>query len=137
MPAGQTGGTGGVMSHWLIFFLQAGGELFQTDGRPAFVADAGVAAIEMMQRLLTYTDPGALQAKSILDASVGFMRGTAAMMMNWAVMYRSLDDARLSKAAGRLATGILPAGPSGTASIDSGDGWTIDAPTGWPGNRWP
>ena len=35
------------MSHWLIFLLQAGGELFGIDGRPAFVNDAGVAAIEM------------------------------------------------------------------------------------------
>jgi multiple sugar transport system substrate-binding protein len=129
MPAGQTGGSGGLMSHWLIFLLQAGGELYGIDGRPAFVNDAGVAAIEMLQRLLPYSNPQALQQKSILDASAVFMRGQAGMMMNWAVMHRSLTDAQLAPSASHVVTGILPAGPAGTASIDTGDGWTIDART--------
>jgi multiple sugar transport system substrate-binding protein len=129
MPAGQTGGSGGLMSHWLIFLLQAGGELYGIDGRPAFVNDAGVAAIEMLQRLLPYSNPQALQQKSILDASAVFMRGQAGMMMNWAVMHRSLTDPRLAPSASHVVTGILPAGPAGTASIDTGDGWTIDART--------
>ncbi len=129
MPAGQTGGSGGLMSHWLIFLLQAGGELFGIDGRPAFVNDAGVAAIEMLKRLLPWSDPLTLQYKSILDASAVFMRGKAAMMMNWAVMHRSLSDPQLSASADHVVTGILPAGPAGTASIDTGDGWTIDSRT--------
>ena len=129
MPAGQTGGSGGLMSHWLIFLLQAGGELYGIDGRPAFVNDAGVAAIEMLQRLLPYSNPQALQQKSILDASAVFMRGQAGMMMNWAVMHRSLTDPQLAPSASHVVTGILPAGPAGTASIDTGDGWTIDART--------
>ena len=58
MPAAQTGGSGGLMSHWLVFFLQAGGELFGPNGRPMFVTDAGVAAIDMLKQLLAYSDPG-------------------------------------------------------------------------------
>jgi ABC-type glycerol-3-phosphate transport system substrate-binding protein len=132
MPAGQTGGSGGLMSHWLIFLLQAGGELFGPDGSPAFVSDAGVAAIDMLKQLLPYSDPRTLQHKSIIDASAVFMRGEAAMMMNWAVMHRSLSDPKLSRAADHVITGTLPAGPAGTASIDTGDGWTIDSRTWIP-----
>jgi multiple sugar transport system substrate-binding protein len=134
MPAAQTGGSGGLMSHWLVFFLQAGGELFGPNGRPTFVTDAGVAAIDMLKRLLPYSDPDSLRHKSIIDASAVFMRGNAAMMFNWAVMHRSLVDPRLSDVAAHVSTGILPAGPAGTASIDSGDGWTIDART-WIGAK--
>jgi multiple sugar transport system substrate-binding protein len=134
MPAAQTGGSGGLMSHWLVFFLQAGGELFGPNGRPSFVTDAGVAAIDMLKRLLPYSDPDSLRHKSIIDASAVFMRGNAAMMFNWAVMHRSLVDPRLSDVAAHVSTGILPAGPAGTASIDSGDGWTIDART-WIGAK--
>lgn len=129
MPAGQTGGSGGLMSHWLVFFLQAGGELFDSDGRPAFATDAGIAAVEMLKRLLSCSDPGALKHKSIIDASAAFMRGDAAMMMNWAVMHRSLTNSQISNVSEAVATGTLPAGPVGTASIDSGDGWTIDGRT--------
>ena len=134
MPAAQTGGSGGLMSHWLVFCLQAGGELFGPNGRPTFVTDAGVAAIDMLKRLLPYSDPDSLRHKSIIDASAVFMRGNAAMMFNWAVMHRSLVDPRLSDVAAHVSTGILPAGPAGTASIDSGDGWTIDART-WIGAK--
>jgi multiple sugar transport system substrate-binding protein len=134
MPAAQIGGSGGLMSHWLVFFLQAGGELFGPNGRPTFVTDAGVAAIDMLKRLLPYSDPDSLRHKSIIDASAVFMRGNAAMMFNWAVMHRSLVDPRLSDVAAHVSTGILPAGPAGTASIDSGDGWTIDTRT-WIGAK--
>ena len=51
------------------------------------------------------------------------------MMMNWAVMHRSLTNPQLSKVAEGVSTGTLPAGPVGTASIDTGDGWTIDGRT--------
>lgn len=129
MPAAQIGGSGGLMSHWLIFFLQAGGELFGSNGRPTFVTDAGVAAIDMLRQLLPYSDPNALQHKSIIDASAVFMRGDAAMMFNWAVMHRSIVNPHLSRIADQVTTATLPAGPAGTASIDSGDGWTIDART--------
>jgi ABC-type glycerol-3-phosphate transport system substrate-binding protein len=129
MPAAQTGGTGGLMSHWLVFFLQAGGELFGPNGRPTFVTDAGVAAIDMLKRLLPYCDPGTLRHKSIIDASAVFMRGESAMMFNWAVMHRSFVNPQFSHVADQVSTGTLPAGPAGTASIDSGDGWTIDSRT--------
>ena len=132
LPAGQTGGSGGLMSHWLIFYLQAGGELFNNAGRPTFVNDAGVAAIDMLGRLLQYSDPAARRHKSIIDASAVFMRGEAAMMMNWAVMHRSLANPEVSSVSGHLVTGTLPAGPAGTASVDSGDGWTIDSRTWVP-----
>jgi multiple sugar transport system substrate-binding protein len=129
LPAGQTGGIGGLMSHWLVFFLQAGGEILDGDGVPTITTDAGVAAIEMLQRLKPYTDPKAVTYKSIIDATASFLRGDAAMMMNWAVSHRSLSDPALNASAASLRTGILPAGPVGTASIDSGDGWTVDART--------
>jgi len=132
MPGGQTGGIGGLMSHWLVFFLQAGGEMLNPDGAPQIVTDAGVAAIEMLQRLMPYTDPAAHTYKSIIDASAAFIRGTAAMMMNWAVAYRTLGDPALNKSAVTLRTGVLPAGPVGIASIDSGDGWTVSARTWVP-----
>jgi ABC-type glycerol-3-phosphate transport system substrate-binding protein len=129
MPTGQTGGIGGLMSHWLVFFLQAGGEIIDRDGLPTIANDAGVAAIEMLRRLLPFTDPAALAYKSIIEASAAFLRGDAAMMMNWAVAHRTLSDPALNPSWAALKTGVLPAGPVGTASIDSGDGWTVDART--------
>jgi multiple sugar transport system substrate-binding protein len=83
----------------------------------------------MLKQLLAVSDPQAIHHKSIIDASAVFMSGDAAMMMNWAVMHRSLNDPSISEVAGNLATAVLPAGPAGTASIDTGDGWTLDART--------
>ncbi len=129
LPAGQIGGLGGLFSNWQLFFLQAGGELFDPDGRPLFASDAGVAAIQMLQELLPYSDPSALKRSSLLDASLPMLQGEAALMANWAVMFRSFQNPAISQIVGQVDTGPLPDGPVGTASIDSGDGWTIDART--------
>ncbi|MDQ2683402.1 MAG: extracellular solute-binding protein [Chloroflexota bacterium] len=129
MPAGQIGGLGGLFSSWQVFFLQAGGELFDPDGRPLFASDAGIAAIQMLQELLPYSDPAALRRVSLLDASVPMLHGEAALMANWAVMYRSFSNPALSRISDSVITAPLPDGPIGTASIDSGDGWTIDIRT--------
>ena len=125
-PGAQTGGIGGVMSSWQVFFLQAGGRLFGSRDEPTIANDAGVAAIEMLQGLLPTVGPSPLEIASLQDASVTFLEGKTAMMINWAGMYNILRDLMPADQGFRLGTAPLPAGPVGKASIDSGDGWTID-----------
>lgn len=132
MAGGQIGGLGGLFTNWNLFFLQAGGEMFDPDGRPDIANDSGVAAIEMLRRLLEHADSSALEQTSILEATVAMMQGRVGLMANWAVMYRTLSDPRLSEMATAIATAELPMGPMGTASVDSGDGWTIDGRTWIP-----
>jgi ABC-type glycerol-3-phosphate transport system substrate-binding protein len=134
MAGGQTGGLGGLFTNWQLFFLQAGGDLFDQDNRPLFASDSGVAAIEMLQRLLPYSDNLALSHTSLLDASVAMMRGEVGFMANWAVMYRSLADPAISSFSNSVSVAPLPTGPAGNGSVDSGDGWTIDSRT-WVANK--
>ena len=133
LPAGQSGGSGGLMASWQVFFLQAGGRLFDARGKPAIANDAGVAAIDMLQQLLPYTlgDPFAI--KSLQDATVAFLQGKTALMMNWATMHTAMVDPQIALIPFPIRTDPLPAGPVGRASIDSGDGWTIDNRSWQPG----
>ena len=133
MPAGQTGGHGGLMSSWQVFFLQAGGRLFDSKGAPDFANDAGVAAVEMLQKLLPYSGADPFAVASLQDATVAFLTGKTAMMMNWAMMYQTMTDPDIGLPDAPV-TSVLPAGPVGHASIDSGDGWTIDSRS-WQVNR--
>jgi multiple sugar transport system substrate-binding protein len=134
MPAGQTGGIGGLMSSWLLFFLQAGGDLFDNSGNSNIASDAGVVALDMLIKLVPYSDSAIFDYGSIGDASVAFMQGKSAMMANWAIMQRTMADPKLAPVADYIAAAPLPSGPIGTASIDSGDGWTIDNRT-WLSGR--
>jgi multiple sugar transport system substrate-binding protein len=122
---GTPGRIGGLASVWIVFLQQAGGRLFGDDGLPAFDDGTGVEALELMVDLMPATHDGAFTQTGIVDATVAFMRGEASMMMNWPFMWGSLQDRELSTVAGSVETALLPAGPAGTASIDSGDGWTI------------
>ncbi len=133
MAGGQLTGLGGLATSWQLFFLQAGGELFDIDDRPLFANDSGVAAIEMLQRLLPYSDASVLEHGSMLEATVPMLRGEVGMMANWAVMRRSMVNPEISQITDSVVTAALPAGPVGTASVDSGDGWTIESRTWIPG----
>lgn len=133
-PGAQTGGIGGLMSSWQVFFLQAGGRLFGSNDQPSIANDAGVAAIEMLQGLVRANSSASLTYSSLQDASVAFLKGETAMMMNWAGMHDSLVDLMGVQSTFRMGTSPLPAGPVGRASIDSGDGWTIDSRS-WQSTR--
>jgi len=126
LPGGQTGGIGGLKSSSRVFFLQAGGHLFGSRGEPTIANDAGVAAVDMLADLLPFAGTAPLTIAGIQDATVAFLEGKTAMMMNWASMHDTMLHLMGSKSHFRLGTAPLPAGPVGRASIDSGDGWTID-----------
>jgi multiple sugar transport system substrate-binding protein len=127
MPTGHPAGIGGLAAHWMAFLQQAGGSLLNEDGLPAFDSDAGVAALQMMVDLISTADPSASPYHHPGDVSVGFLHGKSAMMMNWASMYSLVANHEISRVADDVATAILPAGPVGSASIDSGDAWSITA----------
>jgi len=126
MAAGQTGGLGGLMSSWLVHFLQAGGDLFDANGAPSIANDAGVAAIEQLMRLSAYGGTNLFDIQSLDDATIAFMQGKGAFMTNWAGAYDAITAPGLASTQQPVLTAPLPTGPVGAASIDSGDGWTID-----------
>lgn len=118
---GAPNGIGGVASSWMAVLQQAGGVMYGEDGLPVFADAPGVDALQFLVDLLPATHPGSFADVSISDATNRFIAGETAMMMNWPFMWRTL---RLAMP-GEVVTGILPAGPAGTASIDGADSWAI------------
>lgn len=126
---GTPGGIGGAASYFMVFLQQAGGTMYDEDGRAAFNSDQGAEALQYMVDLMPYTHPSSLSMTSINGATAAFMNGEASMMMNWPFMWDPLNDRQTSPLAGKVQTSLLPAGPAGTASIDGADAWTISAAT--------
>jgi multiple sugar transport system substrate-binding protein len=122
---GAPEGIGGVASYWMCFLQQAGGKLYDDNGQPAFNNEAGVDALQVMIDLMPSTDPGSISYVGINDATNIFSSGQASMMMNWPFMLKPANDPAASKVVGKVGTAILPAGPSGSASIDGTDAYTI------------
>lgn len=122
---GAPEGIGGVASYWMCFLQQAGGKLYDDQGKPAFNSEAGVDALQVMVDLMESTDPGAISYVGINDATNVFSAGQASMMMNWPFMWKPANDPTTSKVVGKVGTAILPAGPVGSASIDGTDAYTI------------
>ena len=127
MPVGQPEGIGGLAALWMVFLQQAGGRPMDGAGRPIFASDAGVDALQLMVDLFPSQATGSRVYEHLDDATVAFMRGESAMMMNWASMYNLIANSEISRAAEGLTTAVLPAGPEGTATTDSGDAWCITA----------
>ena len=122
---GAPEGIGGVASYWMCFLQQAGGKLYDDKGQPAFNNSAGVDSLQVMVDLMESTDPGSISYVGINDATNVFSAGQASMMMNWPFMWKPANDPASSKIVGKVGTAILPAGPSGSASIDGTDAYTI------------
>ncbi len=133
---GAPEGIGGVASYFMAFLQQAGGTMYHEDGLPAFNSDEGITALQSMMDLLPFTHPASLQTRTINEATVLFMSGEASMMMNWPFMWQPAQDPAASRITGRLGVAILPAGPAGTASIDSADAWSVAATSRRPKLAW-
>ena len=125
LPVGQLEGIGGLCSHWVVLLQQAGGRLLDARGRPAFVDEAGVDALQLLVDLAPSVDPTAPADRFVDDVVVGFMGGRTAMMMGWASAYPLLVDPTLSSVPDHVGMATLPAGPAGSASIDAADAWAI------------
>ena len=122
---GAPSGIGGTASYWFAFLQQAGGTLYDRDGRAGFLSPEGIDALQFMIDLMPATHESALTSTSINEATALFMTGKASMMMNWPFMWGVLNDRSTSPVANMVKTSLLPAGPAGTASIDGADAWTV------------
>ncbi len=122
---GTPEGIGGTACYWMCYLQQAGGKMYNDDGSPAFNSEPGITALQYMMDLMPSTDPGSLTYIGINDATNVFTAGNASMMMNWPFMWKPAQDPTVSKIAGKVGSGLLPAGPAGTASVDGTDAWTI------------
>ena len=129
LPFGQLQGIGSLTSHWIILLQQAGGRLLDDRGQPDFVDSAGVDALQLLVDLAPTLDPFALGDRHVNDVIVSFMQGRAAMMMTWSSAHPLLTDPAISAVAADVEMSILPAGPAGSASIDSADAWAIASRT--------
>ena len=129
LPFGQLQGIGSLTSHWIILLQQAGGRLLDDRGQPDFVDSAGVEALQLLVDLAPTLDPFALGDRHVNDVIVSFMQGRAAMMMTWSSAHPLLTDPAISAVAADVEMSILPAGPAGSASIDSADAWAISSRT--------
>ncbi|GIW03393.1 MAG: ABC transporter substrate-binding protein [Thermomicrobiales bacterium] len=133
---GAPEGSGGVASYFMAFLQQAGGTMYHEDGLPAFNSEEGIAALQCMMDLMLFTHPGSMDSRTINEATAIFMSGQASMMMNWPVMWQPAQDPATSRIVGSLRVATLPAGPAGTASIDSADAWSVATSSLRPDLAW-
>ncbi|WP_449276960.1 extracellular solute-binding protein [Leucobacter sp. GX24907] len=123
---GQAGGISGVATTYMAFLQQAGGEIFDENGDPAFNTPEGVEALQMLVDLQELGgDPGNVSYAGLADATEVFKAGKASIMFNWPFMWEEANDPETSAVADKIGTAVLPAGKAGTASVDGADSLSI------------
>lgn len=123
---GQAGGISGVATTYMAFLQQAGGELLDEQGKPAFNTPEGVEALQMLVDLQELGgDPGNVSYAGLADAGEVFKSGKASIMFNWPFLWDEANDPDSSAVAGEIGTAVLPAGEAGTASVDGADSLSI------------
>ncbi|MCC7319700.1 MAG: extracellular solute-binding protein [Rubellimicrobium sp.] len=93
-------------------FLGFGGAFTNPDGTPAVNSEAGLAALDMMQRLTAYMDPEYLAADSTV-VQQQFQQGRIAMANLWASRGGALDDEAESQVVGLVNAAAAPMAVAG------------------------
>ncbi|MGD1887020.1 MAG: ABC transporter substrate-binding protein [Cohaesibacteraceae bacterium] len=88
-------------------FLGFGGTFVGADGMPNINSEAGLAALDMMQRLTAYMDPEYLVSDSTY-VQQQFQQGSIAMANLWASRAAAMDNADESQVVGLVDTAAAP-----------------------------
>jgi ABC-type glycerol-3-phosphate transport system substrate-binding protein len=108
-PLGATWKSGWNLGEDFVnLFLGYGGTLFKADNQPSVKTEAGVKTLEMMKRLMAFTDPNVLTDDSTA-VQQQFQQGQIAMANLWASRGGAMDDPKESKVVGKVASAPTPA----------------------------
>jgi ABC-type glycerol-3-phosphate transport system substrate-binding protein len=91
-----------------------GGVFFNADNTTAVNSDAGLAALDVLQKTLAYTDPEVLVSDSTY-VQQQFQQGKIAMSNLWASRAGAMDDANESSVVGKVKMAAAPIAMDGGA----------------------
>jgi ABC-type glycerol-3-phosphate transport system substrate-binding protein len=128
-PVGGAFNMYGLGSHFVMMYFGMGGELFKPGtALPAVNNETGVAALEMLKKVLGYAHPDIL-THNTPTATGEWEAGNAALMMMWSSRTNGLMDAKGSEPVVYENTRVGPpmtvAGGTIPASALWWDGWAI------------
>lgn len=107
-PLGVTMKTGWNLGEEFInMYLGMGGEFFGAGNRPAVNNDRGVAALEMMKRIIEYADPEYLVSDSTY-VQQQFQQGKIAMANLWASRGSAMNNPEESEVVGLVKSAAAP-----------------------------
>ena len=109
--------------YWYPWLWQAGGELVDEDGAPAFNSEEGKKAAEYYVGLTQYAPPDYLNSNSY-DGRVAFAQGQVGMYVAGAWFAGTLSQ-EFPKIEGKWATAPLPEGDAGCATTIAGDALVV------------
>jgi multiple sugar transport system substrate-binding protein len=112
----------GLFGTFYELLVGAGGELFDSDLRPAFDSPAGLWAIERIVELhhIRRVTPRALATWHYDEISAAFREGDAALIADWPGSHHLYRDPTTCSVADRIGLALLPAGPAGVRAAYAG-----------------
>jgi multiple sugar transport system substrate-binding protein len=114
-----------AVADFMPIFWAFGGEMFDSEGKPAVNSPEGIAALQFMLELGKYSPPGYASFNAD-EVGAHLLQGTAAMSINWPVWISPFSDPSRSKVIGKVEFTTLPgAKKPGQAEIGN---WLIAIP---------
>ena len=112
----------GLFGMFYELLAAAGGQLFDSDLRPAFDSPAGLWAVEEIVEMHQHhrITPRDLAAWHYDEISASFRAGDAAMVSDWPGSYHLYRDPSTCAVANRVGLALLPAGPAGIRAAYAG-----------------
>lgn len=126
MPYAAAAGIGGVCSVWSAFLQQAGGRMFDDDGKPAFNDAPGVDALQLMIDLMPYTTFDSPRVAGYNDVALRMNSGGAAMTFSFPPFWEVMNGGAPA-GEGNIVPAVMPTGPENNATVNGVDAWTIAA----------
>ena len=126
MPYAASAGLGGVASVWMAFLQQAGGTMYDDEGKPAFDDAPGVDALQLMIDLMPSTTGDSLRLAGYADAALRMSIGNAAMTFSFPAFWLAMNGGA-SPGTGIIVPAVMPKGPENNATIAGVDAWTVAA----------
>ncbi len=112
-PIGATMKAGwNIAQDFVNMYLGFGGQFVNDDNTPAVNSEAGVKALEMMERLTAYMDPEYLTSDSTY-VQQQFQQGKIAISNLWASRAAAMDDPNESQVVGKVASAAAPTAMEG------------------------
>jgi multiple sugar transport system substrate-binding protein len=126
MPYGAAAGIGGITSLWMAFLQQAGGRMFDDEGKPVFADAPGVEALQLMVDLMPFTTPDSLNFVDPNTIAFRMSIDSAAMTFTFPPFWQMMNGGAPA-GQGKIVPALMPTGPENNASVNGVDAWTIAA----------
>lgn len=102
---------------WQAIYNANGGKMYDSEGKPAFNNEVGVAALQTHKDLLNFAPPGSL-AHGYTESMQSFRQGTVANMFQWGSVYRAsaVDPKSTTLKPEQVGIQVMPAGAAGAGT---------------------